>query len=125
MVCARATDHGVVACAAAEDVVDGVADENVIARAGRPILDNRAVRDRKVMGHVPDIRERPVIQIEILVIRKSRHIDRVYSARIPNRHDWIGVDREIIRISAGVRIEAVSGISGARRHIRTVDFLYC
>ena len=100
--CVRAT-------AAGDGIVRRIAGDRVIARAADSVFDHRANGDRDIGGKAADIGKLPVAQIDQLVLRKARHIQRVGAIAIPDRQERIGIGGEIIGPAHG-GVEAIDRV---------------
>ena len=63
------------------------------------------------------------VQVDGLAVGEARRVERIVAARVPDRDDGMGVLREIEGAAAGIRVEPVGRVPGARRHVRAVHGL--
>ena len=134
-VVALEAEHVVIAAEALDVVADLVADEDVGVGAALGVLDGHAEGDGNVLGQAADVGERAGTQVDELLhgaarVAVARGVERIDAARVPDGEDGFGVLCEIERVQplavypfAGVRVEAVDGVAGARGVVGAVDRL--
>ena len=82
--------------AAVHHVAAGVERESVVAVTADRVVDLGAVFDEQVVRHRGAAAERAVVQVDGQVRAVARQVQRVVAAAVEERHDGIGVHREVI-----------------------------
>ena len=107
-----------------ETIADGVAEQAILARAADGIFDGHVEGDGDVLGQAAGIAERALVEVDQRAVGIAGEVDRIDPARVPDRDDRPGGDREVERRGrARVRVEPVDGIPRAGRHVRAVERL--
>ena len=104
----------VVAVAAFQSIADSVAGDVVVARSTDRILNHDVVGNGNVLCEATDARKVVVrsvsgfqvnCQVDGLGVREARRVERVVTARVPDRNDGMVVFREVEGAAAGIRVE--------------------
>ena len=117
------TGELVAAEAAAQDIVEQIADDHVVTVSADGVLDVRLVGDGHVLGHAGDVAERARLQIEPDRVVSTGQVERVDAAAVPDGDHRLGVLGEVEDVAIRRGIEAIDGVAGPRRQVGAVDFL--
>ena len=85
----------VCACVSGQNIVRGIANQDIIATTPNRILNDDAARNLEVAAIPVNVREGLRIEVDQLLGRLQRIVDRIVSAAIEDRVSHVGISNRI------------------------------